>query len=550
MKKIILFLLVLFALNVNAQGLVSGKSFEYSKLTTAQRDALTPDLNNVWIIFNQTNDQFEWYNGATWVALDTVLSKAQIEALGIDAGSLTGNLVDARLSSNVTLKNTVNIFTNENYFNNGLNVVDRISLTDLSSSILIGENAGLALAQNSSNKFNVAIGKDALKSNVNGLRSIAIGYQSLLNNTSSDNIALGYEALKTSVSGSSNIAIGFTSLHASTGFKNIGIGDLSLERVSFGNDNTSLGYSSLRYLTTGTNNVSLGSLSGNLLADKTTTNTLSDNSIFIGYNTSPLLNNQTNQIVIGHNANGSGSNTVTIGNNSIIGTYLKGVVYGNGSGINSLNASNLSSGIVPDIRLSSNVAFLNGSQTYSGVKDFTSSLNDIFNLRRTNWDSGDKYKFILSGTSGGETLSIFWRDDSSALESVRFQIRQDKLISPLLHDFQDGIDVKGTFSAKIAMTDVDEAVTGNITFDGNADEFSLDKDLGASSNLIYAQRLYASNGVSVSQPYTFSTLPVGALQGTICYITDASSVSYRADAVGGGSDFALVVYTGFKWIYH
>jgi hypothetical protein len=49
--------------------------------------------------------------------------------------------------------------------------------------------------------------------------------------------------------------------------------------------------------------------------------------------------------------------------------------------------------------------------------------------------------------------------------------------------------------------------------------------------------------------YTYATLP-SALIGDIAHITDASTISYRADAAGGGSDFALVVYNGTKWIYH
>ena len=48
---------------------------------------------------------------------------------------------------------------------------------------------------------------------------------------------------------------------------------------------------------------------------------------------------------------------------------------------------------------------------------------------------------------------------------------------------------------------------------------------------------------------TFATLPAG-VQGQISYITDASSISYRGAAVGGGADYALVTYDGTNWIYH
>lgn len=48
------------------------------------------------------------------------------------------------------------------------------------------------------------------------------------------------------------------------------------------------------------------------------------NSLILGNYARPKDDNQTNQIVIGDTAIGSGSNTVTIGNNSIVDTFLKG----------------------------------------------------------------------------------------------------------------------------------------------------------------------------------------------------------------------------------
>ena len=51
----------------------------------------------------------------------------------------------------------------------------------------------------------------------------------------------------------------------------------------------------------------------------------------LGYRTSPLADNQTNQIVIGYDATGAGSNTATLGNTSITKTILRGNVETNGS---------------------------------------------------------------------------------------------------------------------------------------------------------------------------------------------------------------------------
>ena len=48
----------------------------------------------------------------------------------------------------------------------------------------------------------------------------------------------------------------------------------------------------------------------------------------------------------------------------------------------------------------------------------------------------------------------------------------------------------------------------------------------------------------------YSDLPSSPTVGTISYINDASSVSYRGTAAGGGSDVALVFYDGSNWLYH
>jgi hypothetical protein len=57
-----------------------------------------------------------------------------------------------------------------------------------------------------------------------------------------------------------------------------------------------------------------------------TANTVTSNSVFLGYNTKALADSQTNQIVIGDTAVGLGSNTAILGNSSITKTQLQGNV--------------------------------------------------------------------------------------------------------------------------------------------------------------------------------------------------------------------------------
>lgn len=58
----------------------------------------------------------------------------------------------------------------------------------------------------------------------------------------------------------------------------------------------------------------------------------------------------------------------TASGNSFSGSYS-----GNGSGLANLNGSQITSGTVADARLSANVAFLNGNQTFTGTNFFTSA---------------------------------------------------------------------------------------------------------------------------------------------------------------------------------
>jgi hypothetical protein len=75
-------------------------------------------------------------------------------------------------------------------------------------------------------------------------------------------------------------------------------------------------------------------------------------SIFIGNNSRALSNNQTNQIVIGTNAQGNGSNTTTIGNLNTTNTFLRGHVSASafsgslfGTASNAVSASHMSGSV-------------------------------------------------------------------------------------------------------------------------------------------------------------------------------------------------------------
>ena len=149
------------------------------------------------------------------------------------------------------------------------------------------------------------------------------------NGSISGNTAIGDNALKNSLTGNSNTAGGFYSLFSNTnGNGNSVWGYNASFYNTIGNKNVSIGTQSLLFNTTGSNNIAIGSEAGKFLTNKTSDATILNNSVMLGCLTSPLGDNQSNQIVIGYNATGLGSNTTTIGNASITTTRLRGAVLG------------------------------------------------------------------------------------------------------------------------------------------------------------------------------------------------------------------------------
>jgi hypothetical protein len=169
----------------------------------------------------------------------------------------------------------------------------------------------LALRYNTTGSNNTATGLNALYSNTTGAYNTAHGYQALYSNTTaSSNTAHGYQALLSNTTGASNSAVGIYSSGKNT----------------TGSSNVALGYAALYENTTGSSNTAIGREAGRFIADGTTANTSTSNSVFLGYNTKALATGQTNQIVIGDTAVGLGSNTAILGNSSITKTQLQGNV--------------------------------------------------------------------------------------------------------------------------------------------------------------------------------------------------------------------------------
>ncbi len=158
---------------------------------------------------------------------------------------------------------------------------------------------------------NTSFGDLTLRLNTTGFNSTAIGYSAMSSNTTGFDItAIGNGALSSNTTGIGGVAIGKSAMIANT----------------TGQYNMASGLSALGSNLTGSYNTGVGFFAGHYISDEVSSNTTGSNSVYIGSNTMPLGNGQTNQIVIGHGAKGGGDNTATLGNTSIVKTILRGVI--------------------------------------------------------------------------------------------------------------------------------------------------------------------------------------------------------------------------------
>jgi hypothetical protein len=173
---------------------------------------------------------------------------------------------------------------------NPVNSQDVITKNYLISNSIIKDSLGnykgslSELLNNTTGSDNIAIGNSALLSNISGIGSVAVGYQSqkYVNPNASSwtnyNTSIGYQSLQGSSTASSN-----------TGNYNTSIGYQSLLITSTGTGNTAIGYSSLIANDTGNYNTS------------------------IGYQSGLTVNNISYSTAIGASSNVTTSNTVVLG---------------------------------------------------------------------------------------------------------------------------------------------------------------------------------------------------------------------------------------------
>ena len=336
---------------------------------------------------------------------------------------------------------------------------------------------------------NTAIGQQSLYSNTIGNSNTAIGYYSLYSNTVGySNTAIGYNSLGSNTVGYSNTTIGYASLYSNTtGVSNTAIGYNSLYSNTTGSYNTVLGLSALEANTTGGNNIALGNNAGQYPIAGGFGVAGSNRSIFIGVDTRPQLDNQTNQIVIGYQATGNGSNTVTLGNDSVLRTYLKGsVVIADGTQGNNYVLTSNSSGVaswsasvsVDQVSTNQLSLFDSASNNYKNIICYDSvfSFRDEYNTSVFRIENGDirlhNSDYDVEATIS-PSLITNWQTYNLPDESGTIALRKYKVYTALVTQNGGGSD------APIGSGELTIGVTYRI--DDNSDGLDM-TNVGAADN--------------------------------------------------------------------
>jgi hypothetical protein len=159
------------------------------------------------------------------------------------------------------------------------------------------------------------------------MNNVAVGILALSYNQSDGNTAVGASSLRNNTDGTWNTAIGYVSLTSNTtGTNNSAHGFDSLRYNVDGSSNTAVGAFSLEYNTSGSHNTAIGSWAGRYLADGSSQRITGTGGLYLGSFSRASADGVINENVIGYNAIGNGSNSVTLGSDSILKTILKGKV--------------------------------------------------------------------------------------------------------------------------------------------------------------------------------------------------------------------------------
>lgn len=272
---------------------------------------------------------------------------------------------------------------------------------------------------------------------------------------SSSNTGIGKNSLHSVTTGYRNTASGSYSMDSTTeGYYNTCIGYYSMFSNTTGNYNTAVGAETLSYLTSGYN-TAVGYMSGKFDNDGDQ-NSSSTGCVFIGYDSRPSDSTDNNEIVIGHQSRGKGSNTTVLGNNNTTITYINstlhmpekstppapssddgGILYVKTDGkLYYISDTVSESELLTD---SSNIAYTNVAQIFTEIQQFNQPIK--LSSNRINFSETNDF---LTYDSVNENFKIYIQND------LKFSQGENKL------EIETNTDVSGILSTNESSPDVDD----------------------------------------------------------------------------------------------
>jgi len=261
----------------------------------------------------------------------------------------------------------------------------------------------------------ISSSKDAL---INGL-TIGRGGGDNINNTVIGNLAL---LSSTDSNQEGNTVVGASSMQLSPiGKLNTAVGWKALYQTKASN-NTSIGQDSLYNHVIGDNNVALGLEAGKTITGGSTALYSASNSTFIGVDTKAKADDETNQIVIGFDAVGEGSNTVVLGNNSITKTVLKGDVSSSDNlAIDNIRASGTINGKMPFFT-HHNGNFTNTTEQFIPINNISEGIQSLERNTIIAPHNGilKKIKVFSASAPGNTVVAVYI--NTATTSSPQFQV--------------------------------------------------------------------------------------------------------------------------------
>jgi hypothetical protein len=248
------------------------------------------------------------FSGVATLANDSVVTGTPPTASDNSTKIATTAYVDNQVSTGGTVKKTGTIAQNAiAVWNNTLDTLrsdDAMSIaTDGTITLYQPNNVPTDKKNYNIGGGNIALNTDGFNTGFGegnlsqvgfvGSNNSAFGYQSSFSMTTGDNnTSVGFSSLLSETVGTDNTAIGHYSLfYSNNGNYNTSIGSYSLYTNSSGGQNVALGYEALRDNTTSSHNTALG-----YRALKLSTG---DHNLGVGYNSGNLITSGTNNVVLG-----------------------------------------------------------------------------------------------------------------------------------------------------------------------------------------------------------------------------------------------------------